>query len=364
MKKRVLVVFAILFCLRVATHAAVPNEVNDPLRPQQGYLDEIGVPKLWNSGIIGSSRPDLTFVVLDNGTSLHPDLLHNMDTARSVSFVENRDPFSDRGNHGTKVAGVACGVGNNAMGITGVAQRCNILVMKVGEVVEYPDGRKENTVSEGAVMTAFYSLLTNVPGVLVVNASIIADGLVDSTGMGVLGRVIEAGKDRMIVFAAAGNDTQPGSNYSYRVRYPCGLAKMLPNVVCVTSFGRNHDFEWYANHDPIITTVAAPTVLLTTSADGGYGLFGGTSASTPVAAGVGYLWLSGLMDKGVRVDANVITRIKQAMRDGGRSNPALGIIPELDAWGGWELLREWFELDAPSPSPPQFGPRRPPRTRP
>lgn len=327
------------------TTQGTPASPDDPFLPQQWHIYAIGAHHLWGKGIVGSRSDGLTYVAMDTGGEEdHPDLVANIDQLRSRSFVaEEPTPFPDRANHGVRGIGTACAVGNNAIGISGVAQRCNVLVLKVGGVAY---GR--SYISHDAVLSAYYHLLNNVPGVLVVNNSFVV------AYSKLLEEVIDAGRNRMIVFAAAGNDAGPG-NPGYVVQYPGGLAERLSNVICVAATTETNEFVWYSNREPLVTTIAAPGIFIfATAGPDGYGMWGGASAAAYVASGTGYLWISALMERRVSINADIITRVKQFMREGGRIYSALGRIPALDAWYGWVLL----EQSVSAPPLPAWPPRR------
>jgi subtilisin family serine protease len=85
-------------------------------------------------------RPDVVVAVLDTGAdvipSIHPDLVGNLDVARSRSFVNapNGDPnpaaWDDKNGHGTHCA-TSIGAPINGRGIVGVAPRITLVSCKV-----------------------------------------------------------------------------------------------------------------------------------------------------------------------------------------------------------------------------------------
>src|SRR5206468_3870453 len=59
----------------------------------------------------------------------HPDLAPNLLPGHD--FVDDDDDASDDSSHGTAVAGIIAAIGNNAVGVAGVAWHVKILPVKV-----------------------------------------------------------------------------------------------------------------------------------------------------------------------------------------------------------------------------------------
>lgn len=137
---------------------------NDPLYPSQWHLNNTGqgggtadadvdAPEAWNTtrGI-----SNVVIAIIDDGVQWnHPDLAANIFT-NTTELVNGSDddgngyvndyrgwdfyaddnnpgPTATNDNHGTSVAGVAAAVGNNALGVTGIAGGCRVLPIKVIE---------------------------------------------------------------------------------------------------------------------------------------------------------------------------------------------------------------------------------------
>ena len=80
---------------------------------------DINVLPLWKEGIYGS--PDVVVNVVDGSLSYsHPDLKDNVDYTNSYNFVDNSTTLHSVA-HGMNVASLIAGVGNNSIGIAGVA---------------------------------------------------------------------------------------------------------------------------------------------------------------------------------------------------------------------------------------------------
>ncbi len=107
--------------------------------PGQWYLDnpftddlDIRVTEAWDRGVTGKG---VLVGVVDDGLQInHPDLAANVVTNLSWNFGNNtQDPspvYSSDG-HGTSVAGVIGAVGNNGIGVSGVAPEVGLVGLRV-----------------------------------------------------------------------------------------------------------------------------------------------------------------------------------------------------------------------------------------
>ena len=88
----------------------------------------IDAPEAWNAGYTGAG---VRVAVLDTGIDvLHPDLTPNLNTALSVSFVPYEPSVDDLDGHGTNIAGIVAAA-DNAIGVIGVAPNAEIVAVKV-----------------------------------------------------------------------------------------------------------------------------------------------------------------------------------------------------------------------------------------
>ncbi len=294
---------------------------------------DINAVTAWNRGVTGTG---VVIAVIDDGVQLtHPDLVNNIsintneipndgidndnngyiDDDKGWDFADNDNDPNPRlvdDAHGTAVAGLAAGVGNNAIGVAGVAYTSKILPIRVPfngepttatafiEAVYYAAGLDNggNRVWRGAdVLNASYG--SGSPR----NAEAAAWLAAFQNGRGGLGA---------LNFASTGNSGQ--ANVSFPAAYP--------GVIAVGASDYNDLRSTYSQYGPEIDIVApsgpgskpyelSPSAYpLTTDLVGAagynsdlgglpeyptsqvtldYSTFSGTSASSPIAAGGGAL---------------------------------------------------------------------------
>jgi hypothetical protein len=243
---------------RVWQPGMVPN---DPQYASAWHLPKIGTPTAWDT----AQGTGVTIAILDTGVdTTHPDLVPQL--VPGWNFYDGNDNVADVYGHGTAVAGVAAAAGNNALGVASVSFRSKIMPMRVTDT----QGYGYSSLMASALTTAADN------GAKVANISF----------LGVSGSAtVESAAQYMrskggVVVIAGGNTgglrTDPKSS-------------SFVAVSATDSADARASFSSWGDY----IDVAAPGVsLLTTTRGGGYGGFSGTSASSPVVAGVYALMMS------------------------------------------------------------------------
>jgi thermitase len=99
---------------------------NDPILPQEWQISKIGASTAWNT----ATGAGIVVAVLDSGVqSNHPDLQANLVPGWNV--YNNNNLTNDVNGHGTAVAGTIAAVGNNGIGVAGVAYRAKIMPIRI-----------------------------------------------------------------------------------------------------------------------------------------------------------------------------------------------------------------------------------------
>lgn len=267
---------------------AVPPD--DPRYPGQWYLAHIGIEDAWR---IETGNESTTIVVIDNGCDLtHPDLVPRLDPGYDV-FDQDEDPSflpGDRGNeHGTACAGIVGAAGDNGIGIAGACPECRVRCIRLL-------GPTGSLIPISSDVQAFE--LADEWG-----AAVVSNSWGFEAGLPVPGTVARAmeslydegrgGLGSLVVFAA-GNDS--------RELDPAEITGVR-GVVTVGAIN-NFDEATSFSNSGIDLDVTAPTGTLTTDIQGAEGesdgeytsLFGGTSSSCPVVAGVAGLLFAAAPD--------------------------------------------------------------------
>ncbi len=287
---------------------------NDEYFPMQWHLHNTGqsggtsgadirAPEAWE---ITTGDPNIVVAVLDCGVDTkHPDLFNNL--VAGYDFLED-DPSPDpiypsplpNDAHGTACAGLIGAQGNNSIGVTGVTWNCKVMPIRQA-AQQYARPATEAIGATALRWAAAHGAdILSQSGGWDYPTPIIHSAIVDITKAGGIGR---NGKGCVLVNSVANSST----SVQYSARYP--------EVIAVGATD-HQDLRWgYSNYGPDLDVMApggptpgSPLVsgIWTTDLAGSPGahatigdpaitdylIFGGTSASAPIAAGVAALILS------------------------------------------------------------------------
>lgn len=236
---------------------------NDPNLFSQWFHAKIGSQQAWDN----ATGNDIVTAVCDTGVDpTHPDLQANLLPNLGWNTHLNNPEWSDIQGHGTSVAGCIAAVGNNALGVAGVAFHAKIIPIRI---------------CYDSTGYAYYSDM--------------AEGIRYGTDQGA--KVV---------------NLSYGGWYGDAIRDACRYAWDRGTVVCIAAGNDGADQAAYAESDSMLLVGAtdsgdnkaswsnygvpvdffAPGVsIYTTRNGGGYGSVSGTSFASPISAGLAALIL-------------------------------------------------------------------------
>ncbi|MDR7279377.1 S8 family serine peptidase [Catenuloplanes atrovinosus] len=246
-------------------HVASKAEVtpNDPFYSEQWGLRKVNVPGAWSM----TTGAAVTVAVLDTGVNPVSDLAGRV--LPGYDFINDDANAADDEGHGTAVASVIAGAGDDGDGMAGVCWTCRILPVKVLD-------------DEGS--GDYVSIAKGIRYAADQGAKIINMSLAGSASSPLLNSAVQYATDRgSLVIAAAGNE-----NTAAR-QYPAAIPQVLSVGGSTSGDAR---YSW-SNYGTGWVDIAAPGCNVAQDyLSRGYLDFCGTSSATPLVAGVAALMQS------------------------------------------------------------------------
>jgi len=229
---------------------------NDPLYPTQVGVRRVRASEAWTI-----STGQVVIAVVDTGVdATHPDFGGKVLVLPGSDFVDDDDDPSDPDGHGTKMAGVAAAIGNNGIGVAGMAWQSQILAVRAL-------GGSSTDLAAGIIFAA-------ASGARVINVS----GGIPEPSVILQIAVSYAIERGCLVVGSAGNLLATGASAP---QYPCGF----PGVLCVGATS-NEDLPLPGTARGEWVAMAAPgQAVPTTVVGGGYGTATGTSPAAAMVSG-------------------------------------------------------------------------------
>lgn len=241
---------------------ATTTASNDPYRPAQWGLDASPFESAWGS----SNGTGVTVAVIDTGVNAsHGDLAGQIYQGWTFLAGTSQLGAPDGNGHGTHVSGTIAAHAGNGIGVTGAAPGAKVLPVRV---LGSNGSGYYSDVAQGIVWAAQH-------GARVINlslggpsSSISLDSAVDyARGCGA------------VVVAAAGNDGNcaagPNGN-----SYPAAS----PGAIGVASIRSNLQRSCFSNVGSYVDIAGPGSGIWSTTSNGGYASWSGTSMATPHVA--------------------------------------------------------------------------------
>ena len=270
---------------------------------------DINVTPVWKDYTTGN--PDVIVAVVDNGVQLdHPDLKANCLTTGHFNAVDNSFKIFP-GDHGTHVAGTIAAVGNNGIGVVGVAGgdfadgKAGVKILSCQIFKDTAEGTVSSSAASaaaikygadnGAVISQNswgYNFDDNGDGHIDGNEikaaesaniyqseKVAVDYFIKYAGCDNYGNQLKTSpmKGGVVIFAAGNDNIKYGAPANYEA------------VIAVGSIAPNGSKSSFSNYGDWVDIAAPGTDILSTLTGSKYGVMSGTSMACPHVSGVAAL---------------------------------------------------------------------------
>ncbi|MBK8872280.1 MAG: S8 family serine peptidase [Elusimicrobia bacterium] len=317
---------------------------NDPMYSSLWGMTKVEAPLAWDL----ATGAGIVVAVVDTGIDTgHADLATNLwanpgeipangidddangfvDDVRGWNFVSNNNTPNDGHSHGSHVSGTVAAVGNNGVGVVGLARSAKIMALKGLD----DDGSGYDTDLAQCILYAADN------GARVINMSwggqgdspLIEEALEYAHALGV------------VLVAAAGNASVDASLF---------IPAKYADVIAVSAFNSADAIAPFSNFGSKIDVAAPGVSILSTVPGGYYSSYNGTSMAAPHVAGLAALLLS-------QKPALTNEQVRQTLRLSADDVGPAGV----DTQAGYGRINAWRALQLSSPpnllvtAPVQFG---------
>ncbi|MBM4093274.1 MAG: choice-of-anchor D domain-containing protein, partial [Planctomycetes bacterium] len=292
---------------------------------------DISGPEAWS---VYTGDSTVVVAVIDSGVDYnHPDLAGNIwvnpgeipgdgidndgngfiDDVQGWDFYNNDNNPMDDHSHGTHIAGTIAAIGNNGVGVAGVAWNAKIMPLKI-----------LGSDNKGTVWDAVKALNYAVAN----GAHVSNNSYADMSHSSFRDAIAAAGEAGHIFVAAAGNN---GRNIDTDPIYPASYN--LPNMIVVAGTTNTDGLASWSNYGVNSVHLGAPGVnIYSTMPAGSYGNKSGTSMATPHVVGTVALlrglrpdWTVSQLKDAILSTADPVAALAGKTVSGGRLNAAAAV---------------------------------------
>ncbi len=275
----------------------ITTNFNDPLYGCQWHLkitgplpfvgmtinagEDINIEGVWNDGISGRG---VNVAVVDSGMDpLHEDLAANVNSRLNHDYSGNSNVFDPSDEHGTLVAGIIAAVGDNRIGIRGVAPQASIYSYNLIGGSNFSDANKADAMTRNRTTTAVSNNSWGAADIAIFHPAERTWEMAVETGI----REGFGGKGVFYSWAAGNGGDEVGQGWADQANFEEYSNYYAVTSVCsVDGDGTKSSFS----EEGVNLWVCAPGQFITTTYNKDrYHFGGGTSFSAPVVSGVAAL---------------------------------------------------------------------------
>lgn len=277
--------------------------LNDPNMSKNWGLANGDAEKAWN---VTLGKKDVIVAVIDTGIDAqHKDLAANLwknpgetgldkngrdkasngldddgngfiDDVHGWNFVHSNNDLTDNHGHGTHIAGIVGAEGGNNFGISGVAPKVSLMILKYYDPSSTGSNNLKNTIQAIEYAVSMGAKVINYSG-----------GGTEYSREEFL--AVKKAEEKGILFVAAAGNERSNSDISHY--YPANYG--LKNIISVTAIDPNIETLPSSNYGKNTVDLAAPGLDIYSTLPGGqFGTMTGTSQATAFVSGVASLVMS------------------------------------------------------------------------